>query len=121
MAKLTYQNYNGYLDSGGGTITPEQVQKMIDDTLKNYVTITSLNTELAKKQNKLTLVKNEASGDTNADLDDNGNLRIWDPEFEGNKLVKSFRVIDSTVAGVTDLDTDLTTGKYQNKFFQPKT
>lgn len=88
-------------------VTKDEVQKMIDEALVGY-------------QVKLTLVKNDESGDTNADLDEKGNLRIWDPHFEGDKLVKNYRIIDSTVEGVSDLDTDLTSAKYQNKFFQPK-
>lgn len=119
MPKYIYNHLTEELPSGGG-ISPEEVKKMINEALKDYVKTTTLNTELSKYQVKLTLVKNEASGDTNADLDESGNLRIWDAEFEGNKLVKSFRIIDSSVAGVSDLDTDLTTAKYENKFFTPK-
>lgn len=80
--------------------------------------------QLDEKQVKIKLVANSqpgGSGDTNADLDANGNLRVWDPQFESSKLLKDYRIAESEVANPSNLDTDLPTTKYITKFYPTKT
>lgn len=88
----------------------EQIKKQLTDIYDYVVTL----------QPKLTLIKNEASGDTNADLDVNGNLRIWDPSFESGEIVKNYRIMKSDVAEPSNLDTDIPTSASNEKFYMRK-
>ncbi|MBW3057789.1 MAG: hypothetical protein CXB60_09635 [Spiroplasma poulsonii] len=72
------------------------------------------------KQNKITLMPN-ASNRNNADFNvETGELRIWDPSFEGDKKVADYGIIDSTVAGIESTDDTLGTTKYLDKFYLQK-
>ncbi|MBW3058780.1 MAG: hypothetical protein CXB60_06905 [Spiroplasma poulsonii] len=72
------------------------------------------------KQNKITLMPN-ASNRNNADFNvETGELRIWDPSFEGDKKVADYGIIDSTVAGIESTDDTIGTTKYLDKFYLQK-
>ncbi|WP_348735306.1 hypothetical protein [Spiroplasma endosymbiont of Ammophila pubescens] len=72
------------------------------------------------KQNKITLLPN-SSGRVNADFNaENGELRIWDPSFEGDKNTTDYMIIDSTVAGIESTDDTFGTTKYLDKFYLQK-
>ncbi|WP_348734876.1 hypothetical protein [Spiroplasma endosymbiont of Ammophila pubescens] len=72
------------------------------------------------KQNKITLLPN-SSGRVNTDFNaENGELRIWDPSFEGGKNTADYMIIDSTVAGIESTDDTFGTTKYLDKFYLQK-
>ncbi|RUP76525.1 hypothetical protein D6D54_05665 [Spiroplasma poulsonii] len=62
-----------------------------------------------------------ASNRNNADFNvETGELRIWDPSFEGDKKVADYGIIDSTVAGIESTDDTIGTTKYLDKFYLQK-
>ncbi|MFJ1521924.1 hypothetical protein [Spiroplasma sp. ald] len=72
------------------------------------------------KQNKITLLPN-SSGRANADFNaENGELRIWDPSFEGGKNTADYMIVDSTVVGIESTDDTFGTTKYLDKFYLQK-